>query len=50
MFPLSFLLQFGQIIDIRAMLNDVTRLNIEEGASGEVKAIFFKRMSWFVFL
>lgn len=27
--------KFGQIIDIRAMLNDVTRLNVEEGAANE---------------
>ena len=39
-----FLLQPGQIIDIRAMLNDATRLNVEEGSNnftnvGDVSSI-----------
>lgn len=30
---LNLLFQMGQIIDIRSMINDVTKLNIEEGTS-----------------
>jgi hypothetical protein len=30
---LIFLFQPGQIIDIRAMLNDATKLNVEEGSN-----------------
>jgi len=41
-----FLLQPGQIIDIRAMLNDATRLNVEEGSNnftnvGDVSSIVY---------
>ena len=36
---LSFCLQPGQIIDFRAMLNDATKMNSEEGADGSVSYI-----------
>lgn len=37
----TFILQPGQIIDIRAMINDATKLNAEEGVDGQVGIILY---------
>jgi len=38
---LLFVLQPGQIIDIRAMINDATKMNAEEGVDGQVWIYLF---------